>query len=113
MSRPSTRAAFPFDSEQGAAGAGQGRPETSEPGPGSIPAPPPLQVPGARSTAVVCSALALCLQELEHLRALELLPTPAALLDRLRARAADFDLLAGVAGPYLHERGIAGAREVR
>jgi len=99
--------------------AAQGLPEASEPGPGSIgagrAAAPPLQVPGARGAAAVCSAVAvaLCLQELEHLRALELLPTPAALLDRLRARVTDFDLLAGVAGAYLHERGIAGAQEVR
>jgi hypothetical protein len=58
-------------------------------------------------------AVALCLLELDHLRAMEILPTPEALLDRLRARAADFDLLAGVASAYLHERGIVGAREVR
>jgi hypothetical protein len=44
---------------------------------------------------------------------MEILPTPEALLDRLRARAADFDLLAGVASAYLSERGLAGAREVR
>ena len=99
--------------------AAQGLPETSEPGPGSIgssrAAAPPMQRPGARAAAAVCPAVAvaLCLQELEHLRALEVLPTPATLLDRLRARVADFDLLAGVAGAYLHERGIAGAQEVR
>lgn len=29
-------------------------------------------------------------------------------LDRMRARGADFDLLAGVAGAYLNERGIVG-----
>jgi len=58
-------------------------------------------------------AAALALEELGHLRALECLPTPEALLDRLQARAADFDLLAGVASAYLNERGLAGAREAR
>ncbi|MDR3671793.1 MAG: hypothetical protein P4L36_13170 [Holophaga sp.] len=98
--------------------AAQGLSEASGKVPGPVhaapPAAPPLQAPGARAAAI-CSAVAvaLWLQELEHLRALELLPTPAALLDRLRARAADFDLLAGVAGAYLRERGVADTQEVR
>jgi hypothetical protein len=87
---------------------------------GAVPGAPPLEAPGAaqhareaREASGVLSAVAvaLCLEELDHLRAMECLPTPGALLDRLQARTADFDLLAGVAGAYLHQR--LGAREVR
>ena len=42
-------------------------------------------------------AVALALEELDRLRATEQLPTPEALQDRLRARAGDFHLVAGVA----------------
>jgi hypothetical protein len=58
----------------------------------------------------VCSAVAaaLALEELDRLRAIECLPTPEKLLECLRARTNDFDLLAGIAGAYLHERGIGG-----
>ena len=79
-------------------------------------APLPLRAPGGVHGAVgICAAVAvvLCLQELDRAKALECLPTPGALLAQLRARAADFDLLAGVAAAYLHERGIASAYEVR
>ena len=62
------------------------------------------------TTASVCSAVAvsLALEELDRLKALECLPDPDALLDRLRGRQDDFNLLAGVAGAYLHEQGLIG-----
>jgi len=62
------------------------------------------------TAATICSAVAvnLALEELDNLRALEQLPTPETLLERLRARGDDFNLLAGVAGAYLNERGIIG-----
>ena len=101
--------------------AAQGRPESSMKGPGSI--LPALSLPrsrgvsGARAAAIVCPAVALAvalaLQELDRLNALELLPTPEALLSRLRARGDDFSLIMGVAGAYLHEQGLAGAHGVR
>jgi len=88
--------------------ASPGRPATS----GQAQAPrATLCGPEARACAAV--AVVLCLQELDRAKALECLPTPAALLAQLRARAADFDLLAGVAAAYLHERGIATVHEVR
>ena len=63
-----------------------------------------------RGCAAVCPAVAvaLALEELDQMRALESLPDPSALLERMRARGADFDLLAGVAGAYQNERGIVG-----
>ena len=63
-----------------------------------------------RGCAAVCPAVAvaLALEELDRMRALECLPDPAALLERMRARGADFEVLAGVAGAYLNERGIIG-----
>lgn len=58
----------------------------------------------------ICSAVAvaLALEELDRLKAVECLPEPETLMQRLMARNVDFDLLAGVAGAYLQERGIAG-----
>jgi len=53
-------------------------------------------------------AVALALEELDRLKAMECLPTPEALLERLHTRSADFDLLAGVAGAYLRARGLEG-----
>ena len=46
-------------------------------------------------------AVALALEELDRLHALELLPTPEALMERLRARGNDFALVVGVALAYL------------
>jgi hypothetical protein len=70
--------------------------------------------PACDATSICAAvAVALVLEELDRLKALELLPTPAALLERLRARTGDFGLLAGVAGAYLHEQGIASAHGVR
>jgi len=53
-------------------------------------------------------AVALALDELDRMKAIERLPEPEALLDGLRHRHMDFDLLAGVAGAYLNERGLIG-----
>ena len=63
----------------------------------------------------VCAVVAvdLCLHELARLRALQCLPTPEALLARLRARNDDFSLIVVAVAAYMHERGIATAHEVR
>jgi len=63
-----------------------------------------------RGCAAVCPAVAvaLALEELDRMRALECLPDPVALMERMEARNADFDMLAGVAGAYLNGRGILG-----
>lgn len=53
-------------------------------------------------------AVALALDELDRMKAIECLPEPGALLDGIRRRHTDFDLLAGVAGAYLNERGLIG-----
>lgn len=47
-------------------------------------------------------AAALALQELDRLKAQELLPEPALLLGRLQSRRNDFNLLVGVTAAYLH-----------
>jgi hypothetical protein len=55
-----------------------------------------------REGAVCASvAVALCLEELDRMKAMQCLPSPAALLERLHSRTDDFNLLAGVAGAYL------------
>lgn len=65
-----------------------------------------------KAPAICCSvAVALALQELDNLKAVECLPDPVTLMQRLQARSGDFDLLAGVAGAYLNERGIPGGCE--
>ncbi len=63
--------------------------------------------------AAVCSAVAasLVLEEFHNMKALESLPSPEALMQRLELRTDDFNLLAGVAGAYLNERGIIGGCE--
>ena len=63
--------------------------------------------------AAICSAVAvaLALDELDNMKAMECLPSPEALMQRLQSRNGDFDLLAGVAGAYLNERGIGGGCE--
>ena len=45
--------------------------------------------------------VALALEELDRLKAMECLPCPAVLLDRLRARDNDYNLLVGVVGAFL------------
>jgi hypothetical protein len=62
------------------------------------------------TAATICPAVtvALALEELDRLKAVDQLPTPEALLARLRARGDDFNLLVGVAGAYLNERGRIG-----
>lgn len=61
-------------------------------------------------TGPVCSAVAvaLALDELDRIRAVECLPDPESLMQRLQGRDGDFDLLAGVASAYLNHRGFAG-----
>ena len=58
--------------------------------------------------ATICPAVcvALCLEELERLRALEQLPTPERLLERLQGRDSDFSLLVGVCAAYLRSKGV-------
>lgn len=51
-------------------------------------------------------AVAIVLEELDRLRALQVLPTPEALLERVQARAADFHLVAGIALAYLRAQGV-------
>lgn len=53
-------------------------------------------------------AVAIALEELDRLKAMECLPTPEALLERLQTRSVDFDLLTGVVGTYLRARGLEG-----
>jgi hypothetical protein len=47
----------------------------------------------------------LALEELDRLRAVDQLPTPETLLERLRSRDADFNLLVGVCAAYLRNKG--------
>jgi len=51
-------------------------------------------------------AVALCIEELGRLRALEQLPTPELLMERLQARDVDFPLLSGVVAAYLKTKGV-------
>jgi hypothetical protein len=64
---------------------------------------------GTEDSRGICAVVAvdLCLHELARLRALQCLPTPEALLARLRARDDDFSLIVGVVAAYMHERRIA------
>lgn len=59
----------------------------------------------SESVAATVAAV-LALQELDRMRAMECLPSPEALLDRLQARATDFHLLAGVVLAYLKCQGV-------
>jgi hypothetical protein len=64
------------------------------------------------SLVPIAVSTALALEELDRLKAVDQLPTPDALLARLRARDGDFDILAGIVGAYLNERGLtAGCSE--
>lgn len=62
----------------------------------------------SRHDILAAVSVALALEELDRLKASEILPDPQALMERLRKRDGDFDLLAGIAGAYLHERGLIG-----
>ena len=55
------------------------------------------------TAASICSAVAvaLCLSELDRMKAIECLPEPEALLERLHARTGEFNLLTGVCAAYL------------
>ena len=52
-------------------------------------------------------AVALALEELDRLKAMECLPCPAVLLARLQARNNDFHLLTGVVAAYLRSKELA------
>jgi len=62
----------------------------------------------AQGCSTVCPAVAvaLCIEELGRLRALEQLPTPELLMERLQARDVDFPLLSGVVAAYLKTKGV-------
>jgi len=51
-------------------------------------------------------AVALALDELERMKAMECLPEPEALLLRLHARTLDFNVLTGVCAAYLKAQGV-------
>ena len=51
-------------------------------------------------------AVALALEELDRMKAIECLPEPGALLERLHARTMDFNMLAGVCAAYLKAQGV-------
>jgi|GEM_PF-6810894 hypothetical protein len=51
-------------------------------------------------------AVALALDELDHMKAMQCLPEPGALLERLQLRTVDFNLLAGVCAAYLKAREV-------
>jgi len=59
----------------------------------------------ANIAATVAAGLAL--EELDRMRAMQRLPEPQALLQRLEARTADFNLLTGVCAAYLKAQGVA------
>jgi len=62
----------------------------------------------AAGSAMICPAVAvaLALQELDRMKAMECLPEPVALLERLHARTGEFDLLVGVCAAYLKAQGV-------
>ena len=61
----------------------------------------------ARTPAAVAVTVALALDGLEHLRAMEKMPTPEALLTYLQAREGDWALLTGVVLAFLHSKDVA------
>jgi hypothetical protein len=62
----------------------------------------------SRPEILAAVSVSLALEELDRMKAVEQLPTPEALMERMRKRDGDFALLAGIAGAYLHERGLIG-----
>jgi len=51
-------------------------------------------------------AVALALDELDRMKAMECLPGPEALLLRLQTRTLDFNVLTGVCAAYLKAQGV-------
>ena len=62
----------------------------------------------SRPDILAAVSVSLAIEELDRLKASEKLPDPQLLMERLRKRNGDFDLLAGIAGAYLQERGFIG-----
>ena len=62
----------------------------------------------SRPDILAAVSVALALEELDHIKAVECLPTPEALMQRLQGRETDFNLLVGVAGAFLNGRGHLG-----
>ena len=62
----------------------------------------------SRPDILAAVSVSLALEELDRLRAIEQLPTPEVLMERLQARGNDFNLLVGVAGAFLNQRGFQG-----
>lgn len=62
--------------------------------------------PGEESFVLAATAVALALDELGKMHALEQLPAPATLLARLETRTSDFNLLVGVARIYLRAQAV-------
>ena len=58
------------------------------------------------ATTCPAVAVALALQELDRMKAMECLPEPEALLERLHARTGEFNLLTGVCSAYLKAQGV-------
>jgi len=55
---------------------------------------------------VLCAVtVTLAFEELDRLRAVDQLPAPETLFERLRSRDADFNLLVGVCTAYLRSKG--------
>jgi len=65
----------------------------------------PAGCPMPSTNICAAMAVALALEELDRSKALEMLPTPEALLERMRARENDFNLLVGVCAAYLKAQG--------
>lgn len=62
----------------------------------------------ATGSAMICPAVAvaLALDELDRMKAMECLPEPEALLERLHAHTGRFNLLTGVCAAYLKAHGV-------
>lgn len=57
----------------------------------------------------ICSAVAvaIALEELDRIKAVQCLPTPEQVLQRLEARSRDFDMVAGIVAAYLRRPRVA------
>ena len=58
------------------------------------------------ATVAATVAAGLAIQELDRMKAMQCIPEPQALLQRLEARTADFHLLAEVCAFYLQAQGV-------
>lgn len=56
--------------------------------------------------ASICPAVAVALDELDRMKAMECLPEPEALLKRLQVQTSEFNLLTGVCAAYLKAKGV-------